>query len=404
MRSTIFVLVLVLVPLPALAQEVLPDEVTLGELYALAPGSPRMLAAADLAEAGTGDVTAAGTPENPIFSYDAFGLLWGEPTNGGSQHQLMVAQRFPWPGELDARVRAAQAALAADRSLVDLARALLELDLRRAFVALLAAQDRSALLAEARDALEEVAAIVRGRAESGAGRRWDVVRIDAELATLEAQRTSAAADEVVASGAIAVLLGRADWLPRAAGSWADLPDPGAAASTLDHPRTESARLLREAAEATLEHERMLAFPRFDLRIGHLASTWPEGGYLFGGISIPIPLFDQNQGAIERAEHEADAAREVEEAVAAEIDAERTTARRALSLRATALREFDDDVLTGLSSAADMASEAYVGGEIAVFELLDAVRAARTMRVERVAVEEAYEAAVVDVLEAELVSR
>jgi cobalt-zinc-cadmium efflux system outer membrane protein len=404
MRRIALLVGLVLVSSPQVsAQDDRGSAVTLDELYALAASSPRIQAAQELADAGLGDVTAAGTLENPEISYDVMGLLWGEATNGGSQQQLTASQRLPWPGQLDARIRAAQAALAADRSLVDLARGLLEIDLRRAFIALLATQERSALLVEQQAALEEVATIVRGRTASGAARRWDVVRIEAELAAIEAARATASADGVLAAGEVARLLGRVDWTPRAAGRLRDLPAATIVPAVDAHPRVTAARLRSEAADAALARERALAFPQVELRLGYVQSTVPEGGYLYGGFSVPMPFFDQNQGAIERAEHERAAALRTEEAVRAEIEAQRSALTRALELRRSALAEFDERVLAGLTSAVDMARVAYAGGEIEIFELLDSVRTARVMMAERVALEESLQRAVVDALEATLVT-
>jgi cobalt-zinc-cadmium efflux system outer membrane protein len=379
-------------------------DVSLEELYAMADTSPRIVAAETLADADLGDVTIAGTPENPVLSYDIWGLIWGQQTNGGSQQQVTLSQTFPWPGQLEARVQAARAQHASDLALVDLARALLRLEVRRAFVALLAAQERESLLASQEAVLEGTASIVRGRAEAGAGRRWDILRMDAELASIRAERDAATADTTVAAGRIATLLGRPDWTPRARGTWADLPAPALRdgdAPLDEHPAIEAARRATEAAEAALRREHALVIPAFQLRIGTMVSTWPEGGYLYGGIAMPLPIFDQNQGAIDRAEREAEAARERETATRAELAATLRSARAALEGRRQALADFDTGVVERLPQISEMAGVAYRGGEIGVFELLDAVRSTRALVLERVEREAELHDAEVDWLEAAL---
>lgn len=384
------------------AQDGAPTEVSLDELYEMVDASPRIVAAQTLADADLGDVTTAGTPENPVLSYDLWGLIWGQQTNGGSQQQIGIGQMFPWPGQLDARVRAAMAQHDADRALVDLARAMMRLEVRRAFVALLAAQERVTLLETQETALAEVAGIVRGRAESGVGRRWDIVRMEAELASVRAGRDAADADATVAAGRLATLLGRPGWTPRARGTWSDLPSlvlRGGDDVPEDHPAVEAARRATEAAEAAARREHALAIPAFQLRIGTLVSTWPEGGYLYGGFAMPLPFIDQNQGAIDRAEREAEAAREREDAIRSELGAALRSTRRALDQRRQALADFDTGVLAQVPQITEMAQLAYRGGEIGAFELLDAVRSTRALVLERVDREAELHDAEVDWLEA-----
>lgn len=386
------------------APEDVPASVTLDDLFALVDASPRLLAAQERADADLGDVTTAGTPQNPIFQYDVWGLIWGQQTNGGSQQQIAVTQTFPWPGQLDARVAAARAQHTADRALVDLARALTRLEVRRLFVSLLAAQEREQLLTDQEAAIESVAGIIRGRAEAGAGRRWDALRSDAELASIRAAHDSATADRMLLSGRLAILLGRPGWSPAASGTWADLPPletTADGAPVESHTALEAAQRAREAAELAVSRERADAFPSFDLRLGTLFSTWPEGGYLYGGFAIPLPFIDQNQGDIERAEHELRAARATEDATQRELTAAIEATRAALAQRRAALADFDTGVMDRLPDITAMAEAAYRGGEIEVFELLDAVRSTRALIVERLEREQAVRHAEVDLAEAAL---
>ena len=117
--------------------------------------------------------------------------------------------------------------------------------------------------------------------------------------------------------------------------------------------------------------------------------------------MPIPVFDQNQGAIDRAEREVDAAQLSEEASRRELAAALAAARLALEQRREALADFDAGVLAQLPRVIEMATVAYRGGEIGVFELLDAVRAARGLTLERLEREEALHTAEVDFLQAAL---
>ncbi|MBN8616419.1 MAG: TolC family protein [Deltaproteobacteria bacterium] len=373
--------------------------VTWAELEARLSDSPRLVAAHLAAEAGEGDVIAAGTPENPLLSLDFAGFLGGEPTNGGTQSQIVIGQTLPWPGQLDARVRAAQARLVADRSLVTLARAYARLDLRRAYVALLAAQDREALLAEAEARLSRIATLVTARSTAGAGRRWDVVRIEAELAALRSTRDAARGDVAAARGRIAALLGRPGENVRAPGTLSDLAPLPIRATEREHPRLAVAQREIEAAEAAETRERAWAVPPIQLRVGAIVSSWPEGGYLLGGLSMPLPFVDQNRGAIERAAVQASAARAARDATSREVEAARIAAERTLARRREALERFAGGVSSSLATIGEMAEIAFRGGEIDVFELLDSVRATRELVLGRIERDEAVRQAEIDLVEA-----
>ncbi|AKF05011.1 TolC family protein [Sandaracinus amylolyticus] len=402
LRAPWLALVLALAPTIVRAQDAMPDEISLADLLDRAQRSPRVRVEAALAEAYRGDVREAGQHPNPVLSYEVAGFLGGIETNGGSQQELRVSQPLLWPGQVDRRIDAARARLDLARARTDALRAALSIELRRAYVALLGAQERAAVLVEAETSMERLASIVRGRAEAGAGRRWDVTRIEGELASVRAARDVAAAELLAASARIGALLGAPGWLPRARGVLADLPPVRPRDELLeDHPMLVVARGAHRAAVMRAEAERALAIPPIELTLGTIVSTAPEGGYLIGGVAMPLPFFDANQGAIERAEREADAAELARDATRLELEAALAGARRVVSLRRDALAAYEREVVERLPLLAEMAEAAYQGGEVGVFEVLDAVRATRELRTERVDREESLRLSEIDLLEAAL---
>lgn len=382
----------------ARAQEA--DVVTLDELLERVERAPRVRVQSALAEAFHGDVRAAGQHPNPTLSYEFAGIVGGIETNGGSQQEIRLSQPLMWPGQIDRRVDAARARLDLAHAELDALRAALGLEVRRAFIELLAAQERSVVLSEAEASMERLAEIVRGRAQAGAGRRWDVVRIEGELASVRAERDAASAEEAASAGRIAALLGVPGWFPRAGGKLSDFAIPDTELEERpSHPLLETARRGRVVAEARLAAERILAIPPIELSLGTVISTDPEGGYLLGGVSMPLPFFDANQGAIERAEREVDAAETTEDATRIELASALARARRVIAHRREALSAFERGVVERLPILGEMAEFAYRGGEVEVFEVIDAVRAARELRKERIDREEALRLAEVDAMEA-----
>lgn len=92
-----------------------------------------------------------------------------------------------------------------------------------------------------------------------------------------------------------------------------------------------------------------------------------------GVSMPLPLFNRNQGNVLSASRRADQARDLRNAVELRL---RTQVQSALDLWATASQEvesFDRVILPSAQNAVDAATRGFEMGKFSFLEVLDAQR-------------------------------
>jgi len=278
---------------------------------------------------------------------------------------------------------AARAHVAAKRAEVAAGEGDAELAIRAKFAALQAAQQRTATLASAVEDAQAARAIVAGRTAAGANSPYELERIDLAVAALASRLESQRAEEAAASDELAAAVGIVGWRPRATGTFAEdgeVPTTVAA----EHPVLVAGRSELSAARADEAQAHADAIPTPSLGVQTFATTDPSGLAIGAGISVPLPLFDRNQGAIARARaehHHRDlelAARSTELALALE------TAQRLLALRHEALAEFRAGALARLPRLRAMAESAYrsgQGGIVVLLDALDAITEARLREIE-----------------------
>ncbi|MGN6109287.1 MAG: TolC family protein, partial [Kofleriaceae bacterium] len=275
--------------------------------------------------------------------------------------------------------RAAEARIASTRAELAAVQADAELGVRRRFVALQAAQQRTAALAGAVDDARTVRTIVEGRASAGASSPYAVERTDLAIASLASRLDEARADEQVASTELAAAVGIAGWHPRALGELADGELAGSTGVAKDHPGLAIDRAARAVALAEETRARGDAIPTPSVGLQAFATTEPSGVALSAGISLPLPLFDRNQGAVARARAQARRAELELAARGVELSTELDRAMGALVARRDALARFRTGALERLPRIRTMAEAAYRSGQGGIVELLDAIDAVTEAR-------------------------
>ena len=337
---------------------------------ALARG-PRVLRAAPDVSAARAEVTGARAFQNPIAAASYTGSV---PTYHA---ELQIPLDFPWLRQ--ARVGAAEAALASSRFRFAFERAGARFDAEVAYVRALAAGERARVSHRTALDADSLLALARLRRETG-----DASALDVELATVAAGRLASAADadSLAAVGAVldlqAVMGLPAD---RVAIALADsLTAPATPGGTAGGPT-----LLVASADAALQaQDRALALARRSVLAAPSVVVGMEGGDPSGaeagplldvGISLPLPLFNWNGAAVQAAAAGRDRARVEAEVVRRESDAAVAAARREL---AAALRRVGRDraSLGSAQRVAAMSLLAYAEGAVALSSVLEAQRTAR----------------------------
>ena len=193
------------------------------------------------------------------------------------------------------------------------------------------------------------------------------------------------ADDVEPSGSLAVPSAPAD------------VDRLVADALHDRPDLRAAEASRESAEAALRLARAEAWPNPTVGVGYTHSEFQVSGDLAdsvgANVSVPLPVANRNEGAIERAAAEAEAAREEVRRLRLAIPREVRTAVDEYERARARLARFDDEFSRQAETARRAAEVSYRDGAVSALELLEAERAFIATQRDRLdALEDAHTAA------------
>ncbi|MBL6080789.1 TolC family protein [Belnapia sp. T18] len=334
-------------------------------------------------QAAQGDRVTAGLRPNPDFSFNAENI-GGSGSYGGIRSletTYSLSQRIETGGKRQARMTAADRAVALTSLDVEAVR----LDLAREVVRALAeavASGRAVEIARERVRLaDEVLRATRARVEAGREafpqqRRAEVAR---ETAAVFAERSQREAGSALRALSVLLATLGVDVMPARAAWFDDLgprPEPARAAALppgqLDRTRLDA---LIDQRRAELDLQRRNAIP--DVAVGGGVRRFREasGDTAFVlGLSVPLPIFDRNQGNILRAGAELNRAEAEAERGRLYLDASLANAERRLDQAWRAADSLRRVVLPAAGEAAASAREGYAGGKFSLLEVLDAQRA------------------------------
>ncbi|HEX3766655.1 MAG TPA: TolC family protein [Kofleriaceae bacterium] len=390
MRAAVAVAVIAAVTGSAAAQPAEPPaggpvEVTADQAVALyRERSPRLAASRAAIDVTAADQVDAALYPNPTLSLSTTNIVQGQDTFGHSQELVGLDGPILIGGQRGHRGRAADARVAARRAELDADQGRAEIEIRRRFVALAAAQRKAAALATALDDARAVRAIVAGRQQAGAKSPYELERTDLALAALASRHDEALTDVTAASGALAAAVGVAGWQPRAAGPFEPPAAPAAAgAPGADHPELVAGAAAITAARRDETAAHAEAVPTPSLQLQSFGTTDPQGIALVIGVAIPLPVFDRNQGAIARARAQQRAAELDHRATGAELTAELARATAIEAVRCAAVARFRGDAIERLPRVRAMAEASYRSGQGGIVELLDALDAITEARLREI---------------------
>lgn len=367
----------------------LPAVVTLDDvLKLLDERSPRTAADRASIPVVAADRITAGTLPNPTLSYGGVHLVSGLSTGAVTEHQIVVEQPLLLFHQRQARLDAAAGNVKAEEARVEETIAARRLAARQTFASLLSRQEQLRVLQESLTNLERVQQLVRARAAAGDRSQYEVVRIETETESLRVQMMNAATDVADVAGQLGALLGLPGWSPRAAGAL----DVGKVPTDVEvlwataqgrRPSLVSLRQQQAAARGGLLLARRERLPVPALSGGAQTTREVSGTSAFVGLSIPLPFFDHNQGAVAKAAAQIDAADLLVQAGLGEARAEIERAANVLNKRREALQALDGAVMGRIPTLRRMAEDAYREGSADILELLDANRSLRDFQLARV---------------------
>ena len=164
-----------------------------------------------------------------------------------------------------------------------------------------------------------------------------------------------------------VLEGKAENLPSVP-SLADLQPLISSAPGVVLARIEVDR--RKALTALEQSKRV---PDVTVSVGMQRSNETQRNVLLLGVSVPLPVFDRNQGNLLEALKLEDKARDELQAATVRLHSEVAQARERLSTITAEVQSLQQDVLPGAKSAYDAATIGFENGKFNFLEVLDAQR-------------------------------
>lgn len=374
--------------LSVLATAAAAEPITLAEALARAAATSPTLAAAEAdVAAAEGRAQQAGFRPNPELGLEVENFSGTGAFSGieEAESTLSVGQRFELGGKRPARERAARAEVDAARLRLAVALADLQQQVRDAYAEAYADSRRVELAREQFMRADNLQTIATELVD--AGREPPLRALRARTAALEAvgRVRAAEAEYAEAQRALAALWGGGEELPEPAAPVAS-PAP---AGVIDPVSALDVRLA-EAEVATsiavVNRERTLSRPDVTVSVGARQFRGTDDTALVVGASMPLGLFDRNQGNIAAAN--ADRTRAEARRNAALAGAIRRTrdAQAALRTAEAQLAFLETQAEPEAIEAVRIAREGFSAGRFTLLDVLDAEQALNTVQADMITAE------------------
>jgi cobalt-zinc-cadmium efflux system outer membrane protein len=339
--------------------------------------------------AAEGKRLAAGAFPNPVATYWVENLPFSSRTSAALDRESSIYGTFPLEPliQRSSRVAQAQGEITAAQASVAAAEQRVAADAGHAFFRVALAQASRDAAEDNLAAIERVVEYLRNRVAEGATPEAELIRAQVERDRAATEVTMADVDLLRAQSGLRLFLGAA---AGAAGPRVAVPDWPQARVPLA-PLSEfttyalahrsdllASRARAGAASSAVELERSMVVRQLGASFGLKRTAGVNA--MIGGISLTVPLFDQNRGEVQRATGERLAAdldtRWLERSVAAEVEAEYQIAER-LGSQVAAL---GPNFLGRAEESRRIAAGSYQEGAMTLLQVLDASRALNDARV------------------------
>lgn len=266
-----------------------------------------------------------------------------------------------------------------------------------AFFDVLIAQEKRALSVKTVEIARSAYRIADKRVQAGKVPPLEVDKARVELANAELESVEATSGLQAARRSLSALWGNPS--PRfteAAGkigippSRPDLSDLDAA---LEHsPYLQAARLAAERSRALVDVERSKRYPNIDVRAGVARDNDLGRNKVLVGVSIPLPLFDRNQGNVYEASMLAYKSRDDYLGLKTRLHVQLQKAASEFDMAKSTGQQLESDVLPHANTAFERARKGFEAGKFGFLEVLDAQRTLFQARARHLAaLSDAYQA-------------
>ena len=324
----------------------------------------------------------AGLLPNPTLSWEQEGTESANRTT-----TVGISQSLELGGKRGARVALAERGQDAAALGVQVRRNELRGAVIAGFYGALRAQERERLAQQSVALAQRGVTAAEGRVRAGKAAPLEANRAQVQLAEVRLEQERARRERADAYQNLAALMGLpaadfsavgsavADRLPRLPGSDELLRRLG------DSAEMRLARTRIDEGEAALALARTQRIPDLDVSLGSQEAI--EDGrsdrIAVIGLSVPLPLFDRNQGNILAEARRADQARDLRHATELRLRQETQQALQQWSTAQVEVKAFRSTILPSAQTAVESATRGFEMGKFGFLEVLDAQRTLITAR-------------------------
>jgi len=344
-------------------------------LATAAHNNPALRGARADVDASAGTLMQAGARPNPEVSFLQEGFSRAERTS-----TALINQTIELGGKRRARLDVASYGREAANASLDEQGAVVRADVIAAFYGLLAAQRQLQVTEESAAIAARSADLAGRRAQAGKVSPVEATKAQVAAAGVQIEVVTARGRVDVAREKLNAVMGEARSDRRVAlGDLETVPvvEPlSALTARLDDAplaRIARAEMLRSNAAVSLERARRIPDVTVSAGMKRVTTGGVPDNQAVVGVSIPIPLFNTNRGALLEAAHKAERAN-------ADLDRERARLRLELAqayanfdAAAQEARRLKTDILPGARLALDAMSRGYELGKFSFLDVLDAQR-------------------------------
>ncbi|MCD4867054.1 MULTISPECIES: TolC family protein [Pseudomonas] len=336
--------------------------------------NPDYLAARQETAAAAGARQQAGLLPNPELAFEV------EDTRSASQtRSITLTQPFELGGKRAARVAVAEANAGVVDADLEARRYALRADIIQGFYELLLAEEAVRLAKQsqalAQRSLDSSGAQIRaGKLSPVSGTRAEVEQVTQRLELRRAlqQRDNARVSLARQLGVSVIELGEP------VGDLDRLPEPPGEARLLQAIRQTPAMLKARqqvaAGDADVDLQRSQRYPDVRVSLGSQYDELEGERVNLVGFSLPLPLFDRNQGNLLAASSRADQARDLQRATELQIQAETLQALRDWRSAAADVDDLRNRVMPAGQRTVDDLTRGFSLGRFAQLDVLEAQRA------------------------------
>ncbi|MEI6515461.1 MAG: TolC family protein [bacterium] len=348
--------------------------------------NPRLAAARQDVMAADSSLIQAGALPNPQVSLESenFGgsrqaARWDEAEN-----TLKITQPLETGGKRQARKAEARAGKALSQASLELHRLELWATLAESYTEALASREKQALAEDDARLARERRDAVAARVQAGKAPPQEEKRASVEAEMAQAALETAKGQATLAQHRLAALWGQPRPVFRSLEGRLDtitemkLPDPIAETNAIQ-PDLILAQREYSAREAALKREQSQARPNVELSAGirHFESG---GGYAWQGeIAFPLPLFDRNRGGIQKARHELESARHLQQATLLNLTLEQDALTTAAETQWRTITVLRDRALPAARDAMQTTKTGYESGKFSYLDWVDSERSFVSLR-------------------------